>query len=77
MEDGVVVGRIFFAACALISLLCFLNYKFVARDSWKFMKKYQIKSLKEEPSGTYVKMFRIWTFIVFLIFIIQAIMLRK
>ena len=78
MEDnGTMVRRIFFLICALISLLCFLKYKFVARDTWKFMRKYQIKNLNEEPSAAYVKMFRIWSFIVFLIFIIQAIVIGK
>ncbi len=77
MEDGVIVGKIFFAVCAFISLLCFSNYKFVARDSWRFIRKYQIKSLNEEPSKTYVKIFRIWTFIVFVVFVVQAIMLGK
>lgn len=77
MEDGIIVGKIFFAVCAFISLLCFLKYKFVARDSWKFMRKYQIRSLNEEPSEVYIKMFRIGTFIIFLVFIIQAITLGK
>ena len=76
-DNGIMVGRIFFSICAFISLICFLKYKFVAMESWKFTRKYQIKSLKEEPSEIYVKMFRIWTVIVFLIFIIQVIMIGK
>jgi hypothetical protein len=78
MEDnGILVGRIFFMICSFISLICMFSYKFVAKDIWKFMRKYQFQFLKEEPSEMYIKMFRIWTFIVFIIFIIQAITIGK
>lgn len=79
MEDqtGAVVGRTFFFICALLSLICFMKYNFVARDIWKFMKKYQFKNLSEEPSAAYIKMFRVWSFIVFLIFLIQAVVIGK
>ena len=79
MEDpsGILVGRIFFLVCASISLICFLKYEFVARDTWKFMRKYQFKNLAEEPSVKYIKMFRVWSLIVVLIFVVQAIVIGR
>lgn len=77
MENGIIVGKIFFIICAFISLICFLKYKCIAKDAWKFMKKYQIKNLNEEPPTAYIKMFRIWSFVIFLIFMIQAMAIGK
>ncbi len=76
-DNGILVGRLFFSICSLISLICYFKYEFVAKDFWKFMRKYQVKSLNEEPSSGYVKMFRVWIFIIFLIFIIQAMALGR
>jgi len=76
-DNGIMIGRMFFLVCAFVNLICFFAYKFAARDIWKFMRKYQIKSLEEEPSPMYINIFRVWTFIAFLVFLVQAMMIGK
>ena len=73
-DNGMIAGKIFFLVCAFINFICFFAYKFVARDIWKFTRKYQIKNLDKEPPQSYITIFRVWTFIAFWIFLLQALM---
>ena len=76
-ENGILVKKIFFFGCGLISFFCFLAYKFVANNMWMFIRKYQIKNLDAEPPQFYRTLFRVWTLVLFFIFLVQAIMAGK
>lgn len=61
MEDttGILVGRIFFMICALISLFGILKPEKMAKESLMYIKKYQFKNINSNPTLLDIKICRI------------------
>lgn len=65
-ETGMLVGRIFFAVCAFVSLLGFIYVKKAVGLGYWYIKTFQFKNILKEPSVNHYRYSR-WYFFACLI----------
>ena len=67
-EAGILVGRIFFAVCSLVSLLAFIYVKKTVDLGYWYIKTFQFKNILKKPNVNHYRYSRLYFLTCFIMF---------